>query len=213
MKKQIFIFFIIILPQNLFAQSKSEINFYNGLFYLSNYIASDEFKDIKTDLEKVDSLFSKGNLFFNNDISETLLCLTFSCLPFNKIDLKFFSTIIKIPLPSPAQNIFYSRLKNLPSKLFFDSPQNEFGDKDKLSHFFGNAFLRYNFSFFNISKFMGIFVEVTEENFFANGGYSYRDLIVNNLGELFAEMLLKDKNTKPSNALIIYQLLFFRDKI
>ncbi|MEW6004913.1 MAG: hypothetical protein AB1695_06305 [Stygiobacter sp.] len=213
MKKLILFLFISIYSQNLFPQTKEGINFYSGLFYLSRYTVSDEFKNIKNDLEKVDSLFSKSKTFFNDDISEALLCLTFTCLPFDKIELKIFSRIINIPLPSPPKKIFESRLKNLPSKLFFDSPHNDFGDKDKLSHFFGNAFLRYNFSPFNISKFMGIFVELTEENFFANGGYNYRDLIANNIGEIFAEMLLKNKNSKPSKAFLIYQLLFFRDRI
>lgn len=213
MKKLSFFLIIIFNSEFSFAQKEYEKNFYGGLFYLSDYISSKNFSEIQNDLTKVDSLFSKSKSFFNNDISEALLCLTFTSLPFNKIDVKLFSSLIKIPLPSPPKNIFNKRLKNLPSNLFFDSPKNEFGDKDKLSHFFGNAFLRYNFSPFNISKFMGIFVELTEENFFANGGYDYRDLIANNLGELFAEMLIKNKNAKPSQALLIYQLLFFRDKI
>jgi len=164
-------------------------------------------------LEKVDSLFSKAIIFFNYDVSEALLCLTFSSLPFNKIELKIFSAKINIPLPSPNKDTFIKRLNNLPSKIFFDTPNNSFGDKDKLSHFFGNAFLRYNFSPFNISKFMGIFVEITESNFFANGNFDSKDLIANNLGEFFGEMLMIDLKSKPSKALLIYQLLFFRDKI
>lgn len=211
-----FILILILIPPSIYSQKFYEKNFYGGIFYLSDYINSEEFNNkllYKNDLEKVDSLYSKCLSFFYGNISESLLCLTFACLPFNKIDLKLFSIKIKIPLPSPSKNIFEKRFKNLPSKLFFNSPQNEFGDKDKLSHFFGNAFLRYNFSPFNFSKFIGIFVETTEQNFFANGGLDYRDLVANNLGEIFGEMLKKNKNAKPSKALLIYQLLFFRDKL
>ncbi len=184
---------------------------------MSDYIASDEFANLRqttTDLQKVDLLFSKSAKYFKNDISEALLCLTFACLPFDKIDFRFpFIGILKRPLPSPPKNIFNKRLKNLPKRLFFNSPTNDFGDKDKLSHFFGNAFLHYNISVFNFSKFMGIFVEKTEQNFFANGELDGRDLIANHLGELFAEMLKADSTSKPSNALLVYQLLYFREGI
>lgn len=205
-------FFLLLLQSKFTGQS-----FYDGLFYLSDYIASDEFANLKqstTDLQKVDSLFSKSAKYFKNDISEALLCLTFACLPFDKIDFRLpFIGILEIPLPTPPKNIFNKRLKNLPKKLFFNSPTNDFGDKDKLSHFFGNAFLHYNISVFNFSKFMGIFVEKTEQNFFANGELDSRDLIANHLGELFAEMLKVDSTSKPSNALLVYQLLYFREGI
>jgi len=210
LKKLILFLFISIYSQNLFPQTKEGINFYSGLFYLSRYTVSDEFKNVKNDLEKVDSLFSKSKTFFNDDISEALLCLTFTCLPFDKIELKIFSRIINIPLPSPPKKIFESRLKNLPSKLFFDSPENDFGDKDKLSHFFGNAFLNYNIGFFNLSKFMGIFVEIVEEGLFIEGSYSKKDLVTNSLGELFAEVVKSNEQVLPSDILKMYQILFFR---
>lgn len=208
--------FIIIYSTQIFSQDEYEQDFYGGLFYLSDYIASEKFQLMKNnfnDLALVDSIYNKCINFYNGNISEALLCLTFTCIPFNHIQLKFFNKKLKIPLPSPSKKIFYKRFEHLPSKLFFDSPKNDFGDLDKLSHFFGNAFLRYNFSPFNISKFMGIFVEITEQNFFANGGFDFRDLIANHLGELFAEMLMKNPNAKPSSALLIYQLLFYRDRL
>lgn len=214
--KKLFAVIILINYSQIFPQKNYDKDFYGGLFYLSDYISSENFVKYKiknNDLALVDSLFTQGLKFFDGNISEALLCLTFTCLPFNHIEIKFFNSKLRLPLPSPPKKVFDLRLNNLPAHLFFNSPQNDFGDKDKLSHFFGNAFLRYNFSPFNFSKFMGIFVETTEQNFFANGGFDYRDLIANHLGELFAEMLKKDKNAKPSKALLIYQILFFRDRI
>lgn len=206
------VFFLMLLQSKYVGQS-----FYDGLFYLSDYVASDEFANLKqtsTDLEQVDLLFSKSAKYFNNDFSEALLCLTFACLPFDKIDFKLpIIGILEIPLPSPPKTIFKKRLNNLPKKLFFNSSTSDFGDKDKLSHFFGNAFLHYNISVFNFSKFMGIFVEKTEQNFFANGELDKRDLIANHLGELFAEMLKVNPSSKPSKALLVYQLLYFREGI
>jgi hypothetical protein len=209
------IVFILILVINNFssAQDFNKNSFYGGLFHMSNYISSDRFvNNIANDLDRADSLFIEALNYYDGDRSEALLCLTFACLPFNKIEFKlpFGFGIVNVPLPSPSKNIFDKRTRNMPRTLFYDSPQTLFGDKDKLSHFFGNAFLRYNITFFNLSKFMGIFVELTEDNFFANGSYDERDLIVNHLGEYFAESLRINPESKPSNALKIYQLLFFR---
>lgn len=163
------------------------------------------------DLSRVDSIYIKGLNFFEGDISETLLCLTFSCLPYNEIKVRFlFNTQLIIPLPSPPKKIFEKRLKNLPSKIFFDSPNTEFGDKDKLSHFFGNAFLKINSGIFNLSKFMGIFVEVIEKELCVDGTFDERDIITNYLGELFATVLKENKNILPSQILILYQLLYLR---
>lgn len=205
---------LVFYNSRLIAQEQYEKNFYGGLFYLSNYIASSEFESLKkekSDLEQVDNIFAKAVEFFEGDISEALLCLTFSTLPYNHIELRFlFGTKIMIPLPSVPKKIFEVKLKNLPKEIFFDSPKDEFGDKDKLAHFFGNAFLSSNFGWFNLSKFMGIFVEQVEEGLFVNGGYSNKDLITNNLGELFGTCIKNNRNLKPSDVLKIYQLLFFR---
>jgi hypothetical protein len=198
---------------NLYAQKQYEKDFYGGLFYLSDYIASEEFATIKkttTDLEQVDVIYSKALNFYEGDISEALLCLTFTCLPFSKIEFNLLFGVVELPLPSPPKEIFQRRLENLPKNIFFNSPRTNFGDKDKLSHFFGNAFLRYNISVFNFSKFMGIFVEKTEENFFANGELDRRDIMANHLGELFAEMLKLNNNALPSKALLVYQILYLR---
>ena len=205
---------IVITPNHSLSQTKYEKDFYGGLFFLSDFISSDEFLQIKktnTDLEQVDIIYSKAVKFFEGDISEALLCLTFSCLPFQHIDFDLFFGIMKVPLPSPPKKVFQKRLENLPKNIYFDSPRTDFGDKDKLSHFFGNAFLRYNISVFNFSKFMGIFVEKTEENFFTNGELDRRDIMTNHLGELFAEMLKLNAGAKPSKALLVYQIFYFRE--
>lgn len=209
---KVFIFFFIQLT--IHSQTKFENTFYGGVFYLSEYIASEEFNSQKgneDDLKLVDHLFRKAVEFYDRDISEALLALTFACLPFNHIKVQFlFGIRFNIPLPSPPKKVFQKRLENLPSRLFFDSPNSNFGDKDKLSHFFGNAFLKYNFGFFNLSKFMGIFVENVEEGLFIEGGYSPRDIIVNNFGELFGRTLKQNKNILPSEILKFYNLLFLR---
>ncbi len=207
--------FILFIYSKSQAQIDYEKSFYGGLLYLTNYMTSDEYKQfIKThnDLESVDHIYKKALIFFDGDASETFFCLTFVFIPYNHITVKIplIEAHIKFPLPSPPQFVFNKKVKNTPKKLFFDSPENELGDKDKLPHFFGNAFIRYNLRMFNLSKFLGIFIEYFEKEFFAEGGFSKKDLIANYLGELFAEMVRTNPNAKPSEALKIYQLFYLR---
>ena len=196
------------------AQKNYDKSFYGGLFYLTNYLNSDDYKQFSkfhNDLECVDHIYEKAITFFDGDASETFFCLTFVFIPYNHISVKLpLIGIIKFPLPSLPQSVFDEKVKNTPKHLFFDSPNNNFGDKDKLAHFFANAFLRYNVSIFNLSEFLGIFVEYFEQGFFLQGGFDRRDLVANHLGELFAVMVQKNLNAKPSEALKVYQLLYLR---
>lgn len=213
-KLTLLILSILLFNSLSLSQTKYDKTFYGGLFYLSEYIASEEFtllSKVKDDFSLTDSIYFKALDFFDDDISEALLCLTFTSLPYNKIKTKLlFGSQLIIPLPSPSKKVFDKKVENLPKNLFFDSDKNHFGDKDKLAHFFGNAFLRYNFGWFNLSKFMGIFVEYVEEGLFVEGGFSNKDLIANYLGELFAETIKQNKTIRPSEILKIYQLLFLK---
>ena len=206
---------MVLISSYLSAQQKYDKSFYGGLFYLTNYLVSDEYKNFlhsHNDLETVDHIYEKALVFFEGDYSETFFCLIFALIPYNKIPMRLpiLGINVTVPLPSPPQKIFDEKLKNTPKRLFNDSPSNNFGDKDKLAHFFANAFLHYNVSIFNLSEFLGIFVEYFEQGFFLQGGFDKRDLMTNRLGEIFAEMLKKDKNAKPSEAFKIYQLFILR---
>ena len=206
---------MLLISSSTKAQTVNEKSFYGGLFYLSNYLASEEyiqFARTHNDLEAVDHIYEKALSFFDGDASETFFCLTFVFIPYNHITVKLplIGTNVRFPLPSPPQSVFNEKVKNTPKHLFFDSPQNDFGDKDKLAHFFANAFLRYNVSVFNLSEFLGIFVEYFEQGFFLQGSFDRRDLVANHLGELFAVMVQNNPNAKPSEALKVYQLLYLR---
>lgn len=208
------IVFILILffGTSVINLGKNDPSFYGGLFFLTNYMISNEyvqFKQTHSDVECVDHIYEKALDYFNNDLSETFLCLTFTLIPYNQIPMKIPFIGIKVTayLPSPPQKVFIEKCKNTPKYLFFDSPRDDFGDKDKLAHFFGNAFLSYNIPFFNFSDFMGIFVEYFEEGLFLTGGYDYRDLVANHLGKLFAAMVKNKKDVKPSEAMKVYQVL------
>ena len=144
------------------------------------------------------------------DHSEALLLLTFVTLPFNEFpfELPLINVQFGIPLPSASDSVFNIKTANLPKQFFFDSPKTNFGDKDKIAHFFGNAFLSNNVGFFNLSKFLGILVELIEDAFSAGGFIDFRDVTINHLGELFGTLLNDNENILPSDVLKIYSILF-----
>ena len=203
--KLLFLFLILCLP--IAAQVKP--TFRNGVIYLSKFISSDYYLNLKsktTDIDLVDTLYLRSVKFYNFDYSEALLALTFACLPYKEMHVKIpvVPITLNLHLPAVESPLFDTKTRNLPSKLFFDTPPNAFGDKDKLSHFFGNAFIEYNFPIFNLSKFLGIFVEKFEETFYVEGAMDKRDLYVNGLGAKFGKDLNKNNTIFPSDILKQY---------
>lgn len=195
------LFFLLLLGSALNAQGSP--TFKKGVIFISRFISSEYFSSLKktnNDLALVDTIYLRAVKFYNNDYSESLLALTFACLPYREMNLKIpvIPITVTIPLPAVPNPLFTQKTKNLPAKLLIDSPENEFGDKDKLSHFFGTAFIEYNFPFFNISKFLGIFVEKFEETFYVQGAMDNRDLKVNRLGAKFGKSLRDNGSLLPS---------------
>ncbi|MBN2570561.1 MAG: hypothetical protein JXA68_00415 [Ignavibacteriales bacterium] len=202
--------FILLFSLNSTCQSNKSLS--GGIYNISNFIASDYFSTLKrnnTDLELVDTIYLRALKYFDNDISEALLALTFATLPFNKMPLKLpiIDVTLNIPLPSVSDSLFNLKVKNLPSQLFFDSPKVEFGDKDKVPHFFGNAFLSYSISLFNISEFLGILVELFEDSFKIEGRLDLRDLYINRLGSFYGEILDDKPELLPSEMFLIYSII------
>ena len=214
-------FFVIIsfnpvLSQHFNVVMPADRDLNNAILYLSEFIASPYFDSLNRSLESaalVDTLYKRALDFYNQDHSEALLALLFVTLPYNKIPatIPILNSAIEIPLPSVNDSLFYLKRRNLPKKIFFDSPATEMGDKDKLPHFFGSAFLSYEVSIFNLSKFMGILIELFEETFKVEGYIDYRDLLADDLGTVFGDMLKNNNELMPSQVLIIYNLFFIRN--
>lgn len=199
--------FLLILTIPILSQSKID----NGIFMISEFIASEKFSEISDSLsddELIDLVYLKAVDYFDSNYSDALLALSFAFLPFNKMPLQIplFGIHVNVPLPSVKDSIFILKINNLPKILFFDSPQGAFGDKDKTAHFFGNAFLSYNLGFSNIPEFSGIFVELFESSFKVSGGLDARDLTANKLGETFGEALKRNRQVLPSHVLNLYLL-------
>jgi hypothetical protein len=205
---------ILIFVSSSHAYSQqSELS--KGVNYLSDYIASDYFIELKkeiTDLALVDSVYLRAIKFYENDYQEALLALTFTTIPYSRVPLVIPLLKIRLyyPLISASDSITNLKNQNLPNKLFFDSPDNDYGDKDKLAHFFGNAFIGYAENILKLADVFGYFVEAFEEDFKAQSEVDFRDIEVNWYGVLFGEMLEINKNVLPSQVMLIRSLRYFR---
>jgi hypothetical protein len=126
------------------------------------------------------------------------------------IQIPLINSTIDFPLTSADEETFLEKNENLPRYLFFDTPQNSYGDKDKLAHFFGSAFLSYESHLFDMGKLIGYFVEAFEENFKVQSSVDIRDLDVNDYGRLFGKLLQENKNLLPSQIFLIRSIRFLR---
>lgn len=175
--------------------------------YISEYISSEQFEELSKrtpQLALVDSIYIAALKFNNYNVSETLLGLTFGTIPYNIVPIKLpvIGIVIQYPLVSASDSVYKKKNKNLPRYLFKDTPKDDFGDKDKLAHFFGNAFLSYSQSIFDLTDLIGYFVEYFEDSFKVQTAADPRDIKANYLGKIFGQRLKNDKQALPSEILI-----------
>ncbi len=207
--KIIFTIFLLSFFSNIYAQIFVEKNLEESINYLVDFVNSDDFIELKqhnSDLDLIDTLFLRAIKFNNYDYSEALLALTFVTLPFQNMPLHipYTKIIFDVKLPSGAEEEIPTKIENLPKNIFIDSPKSNFGDKDKVAHFFGNAYFAHSVSIFNLSKFLSIFVELFEDAFKVEGGIDNRDFVANQLGYLFGTELLNNPDALPSESLKLY---------
>lgn len=208
--------FLILIIINLANQSFSQqSNISRAVNHSSEYIASEKFIKLRSeigDVAAVDSIYIDAVNYSNGNISEALLALMLATVPYREVPVQIpiVNSIIYYPLTSADQETFLKKNNNLPRYLFFDSPQNDYGDKDKLAHFFGSAFLSYESNIFDIGKLIGYFVEAFEESFKVQSSVDLRDLDVNEYGRLFGNLLKENKQLLPSQIFLLRSLRFLR---
>ncbi|MFZ0456379.1 MAG: hypothetical protein WCE54_05835 [Ignavibacteriaceae bacterium] len=184
-----------------------------GVNYLSEFIASDYFLNLKktnNDLELADTLFLRAVKYKDYNYSEALLALTFATVPYKEVPIQFpLIGILDYPLVSANDSVFLVKDKNLPKDFFYDTPKGSFGDKDKLAHFFGSAFISYSSNIFDLGDLIGYFVEVFEQSFKVQSSVDTRDLRTNKLGNIFGDILKKNENALPSQVMLMKSLSYF----
>ena len=203
--------FLLGIQKDLLPQQS---NISKTVNYISSYIASDDFIHMKyeiSDLFVTDSIYVTALKFKENDYTETLLALSAATLPYREVPIviPLINSVWNYPIVSANDSVYNLKNKNLPTNFFYDTPQNEYGDKDKLAHFFGFAFLEYSTLIFDFGNLIGNFIEAFEEDFKIQSSVDYRDLEVNFLGKCFGKLLEKDKSVLPSQILVMRTLYYF----
>ena len=204
-------FSIVVIQESFFPQQS---NLSKAVNHISSYIASKEFLELKKeigDLSVADSIFKVALKLSGNDYSETLLAVCVATLPYKEVPIviPLIKSVWNYPLVSASDSIYNLKNENLPSRFFYDTPLNDYGDKDKLAHFFGFAFLSYSTLFFDFGNLIGNFIEAFEEDFKIQSSVDYRDLEVNFLGKCFGKFLKEDESVLPSQVLVMRTLYYF----
>ena len=203
---------IFFAAGKLFAQQS---NLSKSVNQISEFIASENFSEIRNvcnDLASTDSIFNEAIKITDGNISDALLALMFATVPYREVPVQIpiLDFTVYYPLTSADEKTFLEKNENLPRYLFFDTPQNDYGDKDKLAHFFGSAYLSFESNIFDLGKLIGYFVEAFEESFKVQSSIDVRDLDVNDYGRLFGTLLKENKKLQPSQIFLLRSLSFFR---
>lgn len=211
MKAIIFLIFLILTQIILPQQS----NLSKAVNNISDYIASDHFNQIRInygDLIATDSIFTYAVKLTNYDYGDALLALMLATVPYREVPIQIplIKIMVNYPLVSADEKTFLKKNENLPAHLFLDSPSDKFGDKDKLAHYFGSAFLSYESNIFDLGKLIGYFVEAFEESFKVQSSIDMRDIDVNYYGRLFGNLLKENKDLLPSQIFLLRSVRYLR---
>ena len=173
-------------------------------YRLKEFICSDDFVTIrrtKGDVHAVDELFGRALQLSWNNVYEALL-LSFVCSVEHRnfgVKLPLLGSLLWLPLTSEFPEEFARRVNSLPSQLYPDTPKGRAGDRDKLQHFFGSAFLTYVCESPDAAKRVGMFIEWGEDKFIVDGSLDDRDIRSNAEGQHFGERLLRGASPVPSD--------------
>ena len=179
-------------------------------YQLKEFIRSYEFSILRTqrgDLNAVDAIFAEAmRLSWNNAYEALLICLA-ATMDHSKFGVKLplVGPLLWFPLTSEFEEDFHARVSALPRRLYADSPHTTAGDRDKLQHFFGSAFLTYTFESRDAAQRIGDFIEWGEDKVIVDGALDERDFRANRQGQEFGLALFSDKRAKASS-FIMYTL-------
>jgi hypothetical protein len=172
-------------------------------YQLKEYIRSDEFAGIRRqhgDLYATDALFRKALRLSWSNVYEALFISFIATLEHRKFGVRFpiVGPVLWLPLTSEFPEDFQTRVDALPSRLYPDTPSNTAGDRDKLQHFFGSAFLTYLLGSREPAERIGSFIEWGEDKFVVDGEFDERDVRTNRQGQEFGVHLLNEGTEPPS---------------
>lgn len=171
---------------------------------LKSFIRSKTYRQIRAqfgDLRAVDAIYVRAMQMTNNNTAMALLLATIACFDHKLVGLNVPVFSLYVPLSNESEEEFNRRVQRLPVRLYEDSPENERGDRDKLQHFFGSAFLTFVFESQDAAMRFGEFVEKGEDAFIVGGINDERDLRADRQGQVFGAAVLDNNLRFPSEFL------------
>ena len=179
---------------------------------LKRYIRSERFSSVRGragDLRAVDAILRRALEISHGDVSEALFICTFASMEHRMVGIRLplIRLPVYFPLTSESDSVFRVRVSQLPSHFYADSPREEYGDRDKLQHFFGSAFIAYSFHSRPLANFVGDFIEWGEEELIIEGVSDPRDRRANHQGQELGFALAERPDVNPSDFLQIQLVL------
>ncbi|MGA2625046.1 MAG: hypothetical protein ABSF91_14400 [Bacteroidota bacterium] len=173
---------------------------------LKSFIRSTTFKKLRQrfgDARSVDAIYVRSMSLTNNNTALALLLASLATFDHRVIGLKVPLLRILLPLSDESEEDFSRRVNSLPSRLYQDTPHDASGDRDKLQHFFGSAFLAFITESRNPAERFGTFIEEGEDLFIVGGVNDERDMRANHQGQEFGLAVLNNNHHFPSEYLRI----------
>lgn len=171
---------------------------------LKAFIRSKKFSLLRKeygDRRIIDIIFVHAMHLTNNNTAVALLLSMVSCFDHRTVGLRVPVFSLFFPLTNESEGEYRLRVAHLPAHIYADSPPDTAGDRDKLQHFFGSAFLAFVFESRGSADRIGEFVEEGEEALIIDGVNDERDKLANREGQRFGNALLTDNHLYPSSYL------------
>lgn len=173
---------------------------------LKQFIRSRSFRSIRTaygDEKAIDAVYVRAMQLTNNNTGVSLLLSTVGCFDHEIVGINIPFFALAFPLTSESTEDFQRRVRNLPTRIYADSPRRGAGDRDKLQHFFGSAFLTFISESADAAERFGQAIEHGEDAFIVDGALDDRDSRANRHGQQYGLALLENNRRLPSEFLVV----------
>lgn len=168
---------------------------------IRDYVRNPRFKELMLrcgDMRAVDGIYLKALKIANYNVSRALFLSLMGTLEHENVGFKIpIVGALEVPLTFEEDSLFAARTKNLPTRIYPDTPPE--GDRDKLQHFFASAYLSYVSESPELAKESGDFVEWGEARFIVGGDDDPRDKRSNKHGDAFGRDLAVVRTLLPSD--------------
>lgn len=147
--------------------------------------------------QAMDEIYFEALAETNGDKGAAYLATLVAVLEHRHIPLRILGVGIDIPLTLESDSIFKQRIGHLPKNIYGEGHD----DRDKLQHFFANAWLKRELGMEWLVVFIGELIEVGEDAMVDGGVYDERDKVANRDGITFAARSGDSLDARPSHYL------------